>query len=418
MRKLIVTALLLAPLLALGNGYDVPNVAPRDLALVSSGVAAQEGASATNVNPAALSRVEGLNLSLAGSGLWLNTTWNPAGSAFAGTPSQHTDFNLAPPVSLFAAYGGKVEALGGRGAGIGFGMGVPFGGNVYWSDEWIGRGRIITVTRRVYGIYLNGGLELVPGILRIGGGPIYYYGTQYLKQGVEPFPGAYGELAVKGGGWSWALAAEITPLADVPLTIGVSYKHKGHTTQTGDGNFVVPAGLNTTATQDQNVTTELIMPNLLDVGLAYRVSKPVLLMATYSFARYVVYKEDLFAGSAGLRLIVPRFYGNGYTVRVGAEWDVNRRWTVRGGALRDISGVDIDHWSPTLPDSNAWAAAAGATYRVNPDLALNVALYGALLDEVTTTNNRTPTNPEGTFPGAFKSTAVIGSFGVTWQPPL
>jgi long-chain fatty acid transport protein len=421
MRKTILSALLLAPALALANGYDVPNVATRDLATVSAGVAAQEGASATNTNPAALSRTEGLNLSLSASGLWLNTNWKPPpGSSQFGTPppgQQSTDFNLAPPVALFASYGGKLEALGGRGAGVGLGFGVPFGGNVFWPDEWAGRGRIITVERRVYGTYLTAGIEAIPGILRVGGGPIYYYVTQYLKQGVEPTPGAYGELAVTGGHFSYELAAEVTPLPDVPLTIGIDYKHKANVTQTGDGNFVVPPGLNTTATQDQGVSTQLTMPNLLNVGVAYRVAKPVLLMFGYTFCRYVEYKEDRFVGSAGLELEVPRFYGNGHDFRLAAEWDVNNRWTVRGGILRDISGMDIDHWSPTLPDSNAWAFAGGAAYRVNPDLTVSASIYFALLDSVTTTNNRTATNPGGTFPGVFDSSALIGALGVAWHAP-
>jgi long-chain fatty acid transport protein len=206
-------------------------------------------------------------------------------------------------------------------------------------------------------------------------------------------------------------------LVVVPLSFGIDYKHKALTTQSGDGNFVVPAGLNTSATQDQGVTTDLPVPNLLNVGVAYRPMKPLLLMAAYTFNRYVEYKEDRFVGSAGADINVPRFYGNGHTFRVGGEYDVNSRWTVRGGVLRDISGVDIDHWSPTLPDANAWAFSGGAAYRVNPDLTVSASLFFATLDAVTTTNNRTTSNPTGTFPGVFDSTALMAALGVVWHAP-
>ncbi len=63
--KHLLAAVLLVPALALANGYDVPNVNPRDLALVSSGLAAQVDAGAAYANPAAMARLgPGLNLSL------------------------------------------------------------------------------------------------------------------------------------------------------------------------------------------------------------------------------------------------------------------------------------------------------------------------------------------------------------------
>ena len=89
--KILVLAASLLPTLALANGYDVPSVTPRDLALVESGTAAQNDAGATYANPAALSKVRGLSLNLAGSYLDLQTSWSaPAGSVMAGSPDATT----------------------------------------------------------------------------------------------------------------------------------------------------------------------------------------------------------------------------------------------------------------------------------------------------------------------------------------
>src|SRR5512146_1689813 len=88
MRKTIriaLLAVLATPSLALASGFEVINVNPRDLALSSSGVAAQQDAAATFQNPAALSKLSGLNLSLAGSYLSVHTKWRaPAGSDLTG----------------------------------------------------------------------------------------------------------------------------------------------------------------------------------------------------------------------------------------------------------------------------------------------------------------------------------------------
>lgn len=419
MRNAFIAAVLLVPALAFANGYEVPNVNPRELAMVSSAVAAQNAeASATNVNPAALSKIEGLSLSLAGSMLTLTTDWSaPAGSGITPTTAS-TNFHPVPPVSLFAAYGTKLAALGDRGVGVGFGMANPAGGNMFWDEEWPGRGRILDVERRFYGFYLQGGVEVIPGMLRIGGGPIYYYATQYLKQAVQPVPGAYAELETKGGGWSWEAATEIKPIRSIPFTIGVDYKHKGGTSQDGKANFNVPPSLESQTIRDQDVTTTLTMPNVLYVGVGYRPVKPVLVTFAWSFSRFVVYQQDLFVGSTGLSIVVPRDYRNGYGLRLGAEWEINPTWTVRGGLFRDHSGLRTRTISPTLPDSNSWIAAIGAGYRVKQNFAVNGGFYYADRDRVTSTDWRSETNPTGSFPGTYKTHAYIVSLGITYNTDL
>jgi long-chain fatty acid transport protein len=415
MKKVSILAILL-PAVALANGYDVPNVNPRDLAMAGSLVAAQGDAAATYQNPAALSKVNGISLSVAGSFLDLQTEWSaPAGSALDGAPDAKTKFRPAPPVALFAAWGTQ---LFGRGAGVGFGMNVPGGGNVFYEDDWAGRGRIITVDRKLYGLYLTAGYELFPNV-RIGGGPVYVYTTEYLKQGIQPFSDAYGELSTQGGGWGYDLSAEVTPLASIPLTLALDYKHKVRMELSGDGNFVVPDALlqpsptdpSAQPAVDQDVKHVLTFPNVLTVGAAYRVAKPLLVTAAWTFNRYRVYRDDVFVGSAGTSIVVPRFYRNGYTFRLGAEYDATARLKVRAGVLRDISGLRTEYYSPTLPDGNAWAGSLGLGWKLSPNLDLNAAGFYALLDQVKQTGTEE-------LPGVYDTRAYIISAGATWRTDL
>ena len=405
MKKLVLAAFL-APAVALANGYDVPNVNPRDLALAGSAVAAQVDAAAAYQNPAALSRVQGIDVNVAVSGLFLGTEWQGAGS-LAGQ-SDKTKFSPVPPVSVFAAYG---RELGGRPFGIGFGFNVPGGGNVFWEDGWEGRGRIITVDRKVYAAYLTAGYELIPN-LRLGGGLVYYYGTEYLKQGIQPFPDAYGELSTRGGALSFDLAAEYT-LPSIPLTIGADYKYQGKMNLEGDGKFVVPGGTlpgSPTPNIDQGVEHELTFPSVLNVGLAYRVNDPWLVTFGFTWNDYSVYKADVFEGDRGARIEVPRNYGDGYVFRVGAEYTLRENLKLRAGILRDQSGIDEDFASPTLPDSNAWAGSLGASWGFRQNLAVNAALFYANLDELEATGDA--------FPGSYDTSVWIVSAGVSWRTNL
>jgi long-chain fatty acid transport protein len=397
---------LLLPGLALANGYDVPNVNPRDLAMAGSGVAVQGDAAATYANPAALTRLEGLNVAAGLSVLNLSTDWT--GGGYLAGQSASTKKDPVPPVSVFAAYGFK---LADHNAGVGFGMNVPAGGAVKWADDWAGRGRIITVDRRVYGFYLTGGYEPVKD-LRLGGGLVYYYGTEYLKQGVQPDNSAYGELATKGGALSFDLAAEYK-LSAIPLSIGADYKYRGKMSLSGNGKFVVPDGLLTAnpAPVDQGVKHELTYPDVLNVGVGYQVTKPLLLSFGFTWNNYSLYQSDVFVGDKGTTITVPRNYNDGYTFRLGAEYSLNPKLQLRGGILRDISGLNTDYASATLPDSNAWAGALGAGWKVMPDLSLEGAFFYAWLDKVNVTGTQE-------LPGSYKTDVWILSIGATWRTDL
>jgi long-chain fatty acid transport protein len=403
--KTIFALLLLLPALALANGYDVPNVAPRDLSLAGSAVAVQNDAGAAYAMPAALARLPGLNLSLNASALIFSTEWTDITGGAYSPGTAKTKFKPVPPVALFASYGFEVM---GRKLGIGGGINVPGGGNVFWEEDWAGRGKIITVDRKIYAGYLAGGYELSEQ-LRIGAGLVYYYGTEYLKQGVQPVPGAYGELATKGGALAWSLSAEIKPNPSVPFTLAFDFKYHGKMKLKGDGHFSVPGGLAPGVT-DQGVTHELTYPSVLNVAAGYRVAKPVLLTFGFTYNFYSIYKDDTFIGTKGLVLPVPRNYGDGMTFRFGGEFDATEKLVVRAGILRDISGLDPKAYSPTLPDSSTWALSAGLGYKVTPAWVVNAAYFRGFMDQVTAPLDG------ASIPGAYQSSVWIASLGVTYQP--
>jgi long-chain fatty acid transport protein len=439
MRKLLATLLgLLLPALAMANGYDVPNTNPRDLAMGGSVVADQQTAAAAFANPAALSKIEGLSLDLAGNILDIRSTWNAFNDPNHVLPSHaQTNFKPAPPPSLSVAYGTKI---GGHGFGVGLSMNVPGGGNVFWPDNWPGRYRIITVDRKVYGFYLASGYEVCKKI-RIGGGLVYYRTAELLKQAVDPaIPDATAELATSGGALSFDLSAEVKPFDDIPLTFGIDYKHQGVQNLTGDVHYAnVPAALQAAdpRLRDQSVTHQLTFPNALNVGAAYQLTPELLLTFGWTWNRYVIYDKDLFQGSSA-SVVVPRNYRNGWIYRLGAEWSVTEVLKLRAGILRDISGMPkvdgVDAltsptYSPTLPDSNTWAAAVGAAYDITPALRIQGALWHAWMDEVRSTGSTvqddgvTPrpyltSNSGQPFPGLYQTHVWIYGVGIVyrWNP--
>jgi len=402
MRNLLAAALLL-PAAAFAGGYAVPNTNARDLSMAGSAVAGQLDATAAYVNPAALSGLDGLSVVANGTMIDFRSTW----SAFDGNSGRESNLKPAWPPSLFASYGGKTSGIG---WGVGAGFNIPFGGNVYWPGDWPGRFSIITVNRRTYGMYLTGGVQPVPQI-KLGGGLIYYRTTEDLAQAFN-FLGQEGgaALGTAGGKVSIDLSAEVTPIIGVPLTIGVDYKHKADQTLTGHAHFDnAPPALGPN-TLDQGVTHDLTIPNLLNVGIAYRVLPNLLVTGAWTFDRFIVYKRDLFAGDLGTTVLVNRDYKNGYTFRLGAEMeDVLPKLTVRAGVLRDISPTRQEALSPTIPDANSTAVALGLGYEISPGLALNATYFHAFFDSTNTVGN-------DVFQGKFETRANIYTIGIAWHP--
>ncbi len=412
MRKnAIFFAALVVPGLALASGYEVPNVTTRDLGMCGSLVAAQDGAAATYANPAALSRLRGLSLSGAVTPIDFRSTWHAVpGTPYSGSVQSDTSIHVAPAV--FASYSGRLQNPD-LGYGVGVGFTVPGGGNVFWPGGWPGRFDILTVDRRIYGTYLSVGLEPLPW-LRVGGGLIWYRGTEHLTQTLG-FTGTEfnGELGTAGDALSFDLSTEIQPIP--PLRIGIDYKHQGVLRLTGQGHFDNPPAPLAPSVQDQGVTHDLIFPNELALALSYQLLPELLLTAQFSWFRFIVYDKDLFAGDKGFTLSVQRNYHNAHIYRLGAEYAplAIPRLKLRAGVLRDIAPSPPEWMSATIPDSNVWAGSIGASYEILGGLAVHAAYFHAFFDEVTTVVN----GSNNVFPGTYNTRANIASIGVTWAIP-
>lgn len=455
-RKIAVLAFAF-PSLALASGYSLPNSNPRDLSMSASAVAAQRDSGAAFALPAALARLDGTFVSLGVGGVNIFEDWTdptPGATlprvgdpAEPGTASISTEFTFFPNVSV--AYGGKASFLGNRGWGVGLGL-QPFGGAVVkWPEAWAGRYRITEVNRQVFSGILSAGVEVLPQ-LRIGGGLVYYYTMETLKQKVwmQPYPlgtggtptapDATAKLDISGGALTYDVSLEVTPLRDLPLAFAVDYKHKatqdlsGDVTWTGAGPYLNGPAPTHFPTLDalfnaSSAKQTLTIPNTLNIGASYRVMKPLLLTGTFTFDRWIVYDRDLFVANTGYPIEVRRNYGNGQTYRVGAEYGLSPAAEIRAGVQRDVSGLDKRHYSPTLPDASSWAGSLGATWRFARGFSLDAAVFYAWLDEVKAENagfepgavappaGLAP-QPDTSFRGTYNSAAFIYSLALGWTP--
>ena len=422
MRNLILSILVLLPAAAFAGGYVVPNVNARDLGLAGAGVSAQDSASAAYQLPAALARLDGLSLSLDVSLIDVRSTWTDTGSV-GGNPGVYGSqpWTMIPkaafPPAIYAAYGTGLS--NGMRVGVGAGLTVPGGGYVFWPGDWAGNSEIISVDRKVFGIYLTGGVQVLPQ-LRLGGGLIYYRTTEYLVQGLN-FLSQRGqiELETAGGALSYDLSAEGEPIKGVPLTLAVDYKHQGVMNLSGKAHGdnvplpLVPSLL------DQEVTHTLTYPNQLNVSASYRLPIPtpisqdssLMFAFDWTWERQHVYQNDTFTGDRGVQVVVNRDYKNGDTFRFGVEYsNIIPRLRAQVGILRDLSPARPETTSPTLPDSNVTAVSIGVGYQVIPNLEVAAAWFHAFYDTMQTVGTET-------FQGTYDTRTNIWALNINWKFP-
>lgn len=399
---------LAVPLAANAGGTAIPAENAREIGLSQATVAAQTGPEAINQNSSALAGQQGLAISGSLELLYNSTTWTGAGTVpGTATIKPHAAF----PPQFAVSYGDKLS--NGMAYGLGAGLHIAGGGSLWWPTNWEGSQRIQDVTQKVFQLQAGGAFEPIEGV-KLGATFIYYQVQSLLSQNLNYLDHlGLATLGVAGGAPSFGLSGEFT-LPQLPLVLGVNYRHKGDLTLKGNAHFEgVPASL-ASSLQDQGVTQSMTIPNELWLGVSYKVKPELTILASWNLERWVVYKSDTFVGDKAFTVSVPRNYKNAYVFRLAGEYARTPflpALTLRAGLVRSLSPQPTDTVSPSLSDGNSTAISAGVGYDLLPTLRLDVGYQFALFDTVTASGLEA-------FPGSYDTKVHIVSGGLCWRMGL
>jgi long-chain fatty acid transport protein len=398
LRSFVTLSTVFAPALAFAGGYAIPNENARDLGLSQATVASQTGPEAVYQNASQLAGQQGFAASASLEGLYNQTSWTAPG---LGSSSINPQWSLPPAAAV--SYGDRVAGMA---YGVGLGLVIPGGGQLNWPAGWPGDEVVQTVSQRVYLMQAGGGLQVLP-YLKVGATLLYYRVSEQLTQAIG-FISNQGtaDLGLSGGAFSFGLSGEIS-VPQIPLKIGIDYRHKGDIGLSGNVHFAGVPETFQTLLHDQAVTSPITVPNEFWVGAAYDITHHFQLMGSWNLERWIVYKQDAFIGADGFSTVVPRDYRNAYVFRLageykGAYWD----WlTLRAGGLRSISPQPTNTISPSLSDGDSWAFSVGAGFQVIQQLRIDIGYQHAWFDTVTST--------PPAFPGTYNTKVDLLSVGAT-----
>lgn len=163
------------------------------------------------------------------------------------------------------------------------------------------------------------------------------------------------------------------------------------------------------ALDGQNFTAELPVPSNLNIGVAYKLSKNLLLSAELQYVGWKTYDTLIFRFSS-MTSKSPKNFKNSMIYRIGGEYKACEKMTVRLGFIYDTTPIDKMLYSTETPGANKFSITCGLTYNLVKDLAIDLGFQ--YLNGEKTRGSSPQSAPLTAFVGDYKSTAFLPALGL------
>ena len=392
---------------AAGQGYGIYEQGACAMARAGAAVAAPcDDGSAIFFNPAALAMERGESRLSAG-----GTLIGPRGT-FAGFDGRITGAMKENWLPVPEAYYSRPvrDRLA-----LGIGVFVPFGLTTEWPVEFAGR--FVWYKTSLQATYLQPTIAYkINDHVAIGGGPDLVFSRLELNQRVDLAtqqlaPGiTFAQIGVPPGtdfanfkisGSDFGIAGHVSLLvkANEKLSFGARYlsRHKIKGDELELESAQVPTGLRTPAPlpgipagtpvdallapqfaaggrlSNQSAVTELTVPDQFVAGVAIMPSRRLTLLADYQFTTWSLFERLEFTTEHGLNELIVKNYRNTSGLRIGVDYGVTGRLTLRGGFLSHQAAAPDGSVTPDLPEGARMEYTAGLGARLSERVAVDVA---------------------------------------------
>lgn len=358
-------------------------------------------------NPGAMSFLDSLRgFTLGASFIMPRTTYL---EPYPGTYTSNIEKNTGTPITLYAVYKFKKTAKW----NVGLGVYNPFGSKVQWPDDWKGQFLIREIDLKTFFIQPTVSYKLNDKI-GLGVGFVYATGTFALRKGVpiQDTLGNYGEGTLNGKASGYGFNAGIYFKANEKLSIGFDYRSQVNVSvDGGSAEFTVPSSVSNYF-PTTTFSTGLSLPQVATLGLGYKFNSKLTMALDVNFIGWKSYDSliiDFADNTDKLKDIhSAREYQNSYIFRLGAQYELNGKWSARLGAYYDMSPVKAGYLTPETPDADKIGITAGATFKVTKKIFVDASLL--YIEGL----KRTDTNLETQFGGTYKSKAVVPGIAISY----
>lgn len=328
---------------------------------------------------------------------------------YPGNYISHIEKHTGTPITLYAVFKLKKNAKWSMGLGIY----NPFGSKVQWPDDWKGQFLIREIDLKTFFIQPTISFKLNDKI-GVGAGFVYATGDFALRKGVpvQDTAGNYGEGTLKGKAKGYGFNAGIYIKASEKFSIGLDYRSQVNVAvDGGSADFKVPSSL-AEYFPSTTFSTGLKLPQTITLGFGYALNSKLKLALDINYVGWKSYDSLIIDFTDNTDKLADihsaRLYQNSYIFRVGSQYQVKEKWTIRLGAYFDMSPVKAGYLTPETPDANKLGITMGASFRVTQRIHVDASLL--YIEGM----KRTDTNLETGFGGTYKSKAVVPGFSLEY----
>lgn len=353
MKNVIIIAIsVLLPVSIFANGFFLYEVSPSSIAQGGATIAAGEEPAAVFVNPASMSRLAGLNLSL-------NLNIYLSSNEFKGEVSQRTtsaDRGLFPTPSLFATYKAHKVVSVGIGAYTAYGLGIS------WPERWEGYHLVKRSELSSYSIQPSLAIGPFYGF-SIGAGFDVVFGAVTVERGLPFGDGVFGKMNL--GGATVGYGNNVGLFYEPTEWIRVGAHYRSQVLMNLDAGKVdfddLPVPF-TAQLRDQKLKTGIILPQVVGIGVRVspigdlHIELDALHVYWSSYKRLTFEFED-----ASLNQVQDKKWEDSPQFRLGSQYNF-KNWNFRAGLIYDINPIPDETLDPMLPDSDRLDVAFGAGY--------------------------------------------------------
>lgn len=357
--------------------------------------------------------VAGLGRAYAGAGIVgddLSAVWyNPAGmSLLSGTAVQMgavvADLDLEVTTNSSAAFdnGRNGTKENGRKHGVpipnmylvhqikddmwfGLGITVPFGMATEYDNNWAAADKGMNAEVKVFDINPNVAFKLTD-TLSFGAGVSLQYVTAQFEQRQAlnvDYPQA-GNVRVRLNADGWAWGGNLGFMWQPTETVRVGLAYRSQVNHKADGylktdltTYATDATPHTTSFKSNDGHAEMSAPHVITLTGTWKATEALRLSGLVRWTNWSSFDKLPISGSSlgeatrGATSKHNAVYNwkDSWLFTVGADYDINDEFTVRGGVGYEISPVDDDKYrSATIPDTDRLWLSMGATWHASKNL--------------------------------------------------
>ena len=351
--------------LCFGNAYKILNVrSTKATGMGEAFIVQADDPSAVAFNPAGLARLDGLQLSLHG-------TWCTSDTEHEAANGRTTD--LEDEWQLVPAVYATQSLLGDR-LVLGLGVSVPNGLASEWAADSFARYAATYTDLEMVDFTIALGVRVNEQLL-VGAGLDFYDSEVCLERMINPLalglpPGPDMKNELQGTGSAWGFNAGMIWEFNDRHGVALTYRHPV-TIDYNDGTFRLagfPSG---------SMETSIDFPGVVVAGYAFRPTDDLKIELNVDWTNWE--RVDSISARTPLGVETSRQdLNNTFAYKLGIEYALNERWTLRGGYIYNENATPEESWNPNQPDTDMHFFLLGCGWdweRLTIDAALQLVYY-------------------------------------------